>query len=219
MTVVEDGPDWLVLWLAPGTPVVTSPLAGGRDLRSAPLHERFTVPRIAVPRTWRGTGILKLVPPSAAYSIWLFWDATGRFLGWYGNLEAVHCRWSAVDLRVIDTVDHVLDIWVPAEEPPRWKDEDEFEVTTGLPGFWTTTEAAVIRAEGERLMSLARVRESPFDHRWTSFEPGPSWPLPALPESWDRPRTDCGVCHPSPSSQGWQTPHSRRAGPAAQAIQ
>lgn len=186
MTVVEEGPHWLVLWLAPGTPVVGSPLADGRDMREAPLEERFLLPRVAVPRIWRGTGILKLLPQSSPYSVWLFWAQDGRFLGWYGNLEDVQCRWSAGDLRVIDTVDHILDIWAPADEAPRWKDEDEFAVAAGLPGFWTTAEAAVIRAEGERLMSMAVARLSPFDQTWTAFQPDPSWPLPDLPADWNR---------------------------------
>ncbi len=187
MTVVEDGPDWLVLWLAPGTTVVGSPLTDGRDLREAPLHERFMLPRVAVQRLWRGTGILKLVPPSAAYSVWLFWAEDGRFLGWYGNLEEVHRRGYDGSVRVIDTVDHVLDVWVPADGPPRWKDEDEFEVTTGLPGFWTAVEATEIRAEGERLMDLASRGEPPFDHTWTAFQPDPSWPVPDLPADYDPP--------------------------------
>ncbi|MBA2554381.1 MAG: DUF402 domain-containing protein [Geodermatophilaceae bacterium] len=181
MTVVEDGPDWLVLWLAPGTPVVGSPLADGRDMREAPLRERFRLPRVAVPRLWRGTGILKLVPPSAPYSVWLFWAEDRRFLGWYGNLEDVHRRGYDGGVRVIDTVDHVLDVWVPSGEAPQWKDEDEFEVTTGLPGFWTEAEASVIRAQGAELVATAERGEAPFDHTWTSFVPDPSWPLPELP--------------------------------------
>lgn len=186
MTVVEDGPDWLVLWLAPGTPVIWSPLADGRDMRSAPLLERFTLPRRPVARTWRGTGILKLVPRAAAYSCWLFWNADGSFRGWYGNLEAIQSRWSDGDQRIIDTTDHVLDVWRPPGGPPVWKDEDEFAVTTGLPGFWSADEADVIRAEGERLMALAAAGDPPFDHTWTAFHPDPAWALPRLPEDWDR---------------------------------
>jgi hypothetical protein len=188
MTVVEDGLDWLVLWLAPGTPVVGSPLADGRDMREAPLAERFMLPRVAVPRTWRGTGILKLVPRSAPYSAWLFWQEDGTFLGWYGNLEDAHWRWSDGGLRIVDTVDHVLDVWVPAGGAPRWKDEDEFAVTTGLAGYWTAAQAAVIRAEGERLIALAQRGAPPFDRRWTAFRPDPSWPLLELASEWSRAR-------------------------------
>lgn len=188
MTVVEDGPDWLVLWLAPGTRVVASPLADGRDMREAPLHERFTLPRVAVPRRWHGSGILKLVPPAAPYSVWLFWDEDGTFLGWYGNLEDAHVRWSRDGWRVIDTVDHVLDIWVPAHEPPRWKDEDEFAVTTGMPGFWDAVQAKRIRAQAAALIDLAARGKPPFDHTWTGFRPDPAWPIPDLPDSWDASR-------------------------------
>jgi len=189
MTVVEDGPDWLVLWLAPGTSVVRGRLADGSDFRTLPVAERFLATRTAQIGPWRGTGILKLVPREpAAYSVWLFWNADGSFGGWYGNLEDVQCRWRVGELRVIDTADQVLDVWVPPDRTPVWKDEDEFDVTTGMPGYWTAAEATVIRAEGERLMSLARERLAPFDHTWTAFEPDPSWPLPDLPTTWNRPQ-------------------------------
>lgn len=189
MTVVEDGPEWLVLWLAPGTPVIWSPLADGRDIRQADLAERFELPRVTARRAWRGTGILKLVPRAAPYSVWLFWAEGGRFLLWYGNLEDVHRRDTGNGLRVVDTVDHVLDVVVPAGGAPEWKDEDEFAVVTGRPGFWDSAGAEVIRAQGESLMELAGRGVPPFDHTWTAFCPDPAWPVPELPVGWDVART------------------------------
>jgi len=184
MTVVEDGPDWLVLWLAPGTPVVWSPLTDGREVREAALAERFLLPRMLTERTWRGTGILKLVPPAAAYSVWLFWNDDGSFRGWYGNLEDVHHRWVDGSLGILDTSDHVLDVWCPPGGPPVWKDEDEFAVVTGLPGWWTEQEGTAIRTQGAALMAAARRGDPPFDHAWTDFRPDPDWPVPRLPADW-----------------------------------
>jgi hypothetical protein len=51
VTVVADGPDGLVLWLAPGTPLIRSSLADGRRFAEAPLHERYTTPVVRHPAT------------------------------------------------------------------------------------------------------------------------------------------------------------------------
>ena len=55
-TVVDDGPDGLLLWVAEGAPVERSHLADGRALRDAPLTERFTAPRRRRLDSWRGPG-------------------------------------------------------------------------------------------------------------------------------------------------------------------
>ncbi len=189
MTVVEDGPDWTVLWLPPGTPVTRGVLADGSDFRSLPVAERFVAPRHAEVAPWEGTGILKVVARvPAAYSVWLFWDAVGGFRGWYGNLEQVQDRWTRGAHRIVDTSDHALDVWCPPDRNPVWKDEDEFAVTTGMPAYWDAAEAAAIRAQGEALMAMARRGDPPFDHRWTGFRPDPSWPAPDLPADWAVPR-------------------------------
>lgn len=189
MTVVEDGPEWLVLWLAPRTPVVHGVLADGQDFRSLPVEQRFRVPRFAEVMPWRGPGILSVLPrvPSA-YAVWLFWNADGSFRGWYGNLEQPQTRWTSGDWRIVDTADHALDVWCPPDRRPVWKDEDELAAATGLPGYWNEAEAGAIRASGETLMALARRGTAPFDDRWIGFRPDPAWAAPQLPDDWDRPR-------------------------------
>jgi hypothetical protein len=181
VTVVADGPDGLVLWLAPGTPLIRSSLADGRRFAEAPLHERYTTPVVRHPATWHGTGILMIVPPSDAYSVWLFWDDAGAFLGWYGNLEDRHVRWPGG----VDTADHHLDVWVTPDRTCEWRDEDEFAVATGLPEYWTEQHVPAIRAVGEDLIERARAGEPPFDDRWLGFSPEESWPVPELPPGWD----------------------------------
>lgn len=189
MIVVEDRRDVLVLWLPPNTPVVRGRLAHGSDFRTLPVAERFQAPRFVEMASWEGPGILKLVPhPPEGYAVWLFWDTDGGFRGWYGNLEEPQRLWTRDDgIRVVDTADQVLDVWCPSDGPPVWKDEDEFAVTTGLPGYWNEVQAAAIRAEGETLMDRARRGAAPFDHSWASFRPDPGWALPRLPADWDRP--------------------------------
>lgn len=184
VTVVADDADGLVLWLAPGTPMIRSVLADGRRFADAPLHERYTTPVRSRPGEWGGTGIVMIVPPSAAYSVWLFWDAAGEFLGWYGNLEDRHARWSGG----IDTADQHLDVWITPDRTAEWRDEDEFAVATGLPGYWSERHVPQIRAVGEELMARARAGEPPFDGTWVDFTPDPDWLVPDLPDGWDAPR-------------------------------
>jgi hypothetical protein len=184
VTVVEDADDHLVLWLAGGTPMIRSGLADGRAFAEAPLHERYALPVARSAGVWSGTGIVMVVPPSGAYSVWLFWSADGAFLGWYGNLEEPHVRWSGG----LDTADQHLDVWVTPDRGCEWRDEDEFGVATDLPDYWTAGQVPAIRAEGERLIAWARAGEPPFDGRWVDFRPDPAWPVPELPTGWQAPR-------------------------------
>lgn len=55
-----------------------------------------------------------------------------------------------------------------------WKDEDEFAERTDHPLFWTSTEAARIRAAGERLIAEAQAGRFPFDGTWCGFRPDPA---------------------------------------------
>lgn len=184
VTVVADDEDGLVLWLAPRTPMIRSALADGRRFADAPLAERFTTPTVQAPGSWDGTGIVMIVPPSAPYSVWLFWNAAGEFLGWYGNLEDTHVRWSGG----VDTADQHLDVWVTPDRVCSWRDEDEFAVVTDHPEYWSERQVPAIRAMGEELMARAGAGQPPFDGAWVEFTPDPSWPVPELPAGWDAPR-------------------------------
>ena len=185
LTVVQDGPDFLVAWLAPGTPVVRPVLADGRDIRTVPLEERFRAPRKGVLSRWRGPGVLKVVPREGAYSVWLFWRPGGRFRGWYVNLEERHRRWA----RGLDTRDHVLDIWVPRNRRWAWKDEDELQAAIDH-GVVSAELAEAIREEGRRVVGLIERWRPPFSDGWERFTPDPSWPLPELPPAWGLPPED-----------------------------
>jgi hypothetical protein len=59
----------------------------------------------------------------------------------------------------------------------RWKDEDELEqaAAAGL------LDAAAVRAEAQRVLE-----EWPFPTGWEHWRPDPAWPVPQLPEGWDR---------------------------------
>jgi len=188
-TVVDDGHAGLVLWVPSGAPAMRRRLADGRELREAPLEERFTAPRGELePSPWQGNGIVMLVPPAEDWSVWWFFADDGAFRNWYGNLERRHERWRLeCGCGVVDTADHALDVVIDADRTCRWKDEDEFAVATDLPGFWTAEEAIGIRAAGERLIGLAEAGVFPFDGTWCDFRPDPAWPIPQLPAGWGRP--------------------------------
>jgi hypothetical protein len=179
MTVVADSADLLVAWLAGGTPIQRASLPDGSDIRSVGLAERFRVGRRPMPSIWHGTGILKLLPWGAAHSVWLFWDPGWSLRGWYVNLEAPHRRWR----RGVDTTDHVLDIWVTPDRRWEWKDEDEFAEAIAA-GRFAPSEAAAIRAEGERVIQIIDRWGPPFCDRWEDFRPDPAWPVPPMPADW-----------------------------------
>ena len=88
LRVVDDSGDWLVTYLAEGTPVAVPVLADGRGLREVPLEERWRHPA----RRASSDGaehLLMLFPRGRAFSLWLFRE-NGGFRGWYVNLEDAH---------------------------------------------------------------------------------------------------------------------------------
>ena len=193
-TVIADGPDELVLWITEGTATVREVHRDGRDLREASLAERATGPRRRVVGQWRSHGIYVRIPARpTGWAVWHFFEADGRFSGWYGNLEAAQIRRRTCrGTYLVDTADHALDVWVPRPDSPasplqpQWKDEDEFAAFTGLPHRWPAEQAPAIRAAGERFAALARAGAPPFDGCWTT-PPAETVAAAQLPPDWDLP--------------------------------
>jgi hypothetical protein len=167
---VSDDERGLLVWLPTGAGFACRLDSGG-----APAIEEYAAAPLQR-RTWADRDVLILHPPGAAHSVWWFFRE-GAFLGWYVNLEAVLARHPGG----IDVVDHHLDVVVDPDRTWRWKDEDDFEACIDRPGFWTTAEAALIRAEGSRVAARAEAGAFPFDGTWRDFRPDPAWPLPKLP--------------------------------------
>jgi hypothetical protein len=177
LTVVEDGPGWLVTHLPQDTVVAVPVLTDGRGLRDVPLDERWAHRRATALRPWHGSDLVMLFPREREFSLWLFREQ-GVFRGWYVNLEERHVRGE----HTIDTRDGILDLWVPAATgEPRWKDEDELAAAI-VQGRVTADEAARIRAEAERVAA-----ERPWPTGWEDFRRDPAWPAPELPDGWDAP--------------------------------
>ena len=176
MRVVRDDRDGLVAWLAPGTPVLRSVLADGRELRSVPPLEMFTAPRRLRRDRWHGAGVLRVAPSGAPWSVWLFWTDAWAFRGWYVNLEDVHAR----DQLGIVTQDHVLDLWVEPDRSVRWKDDDELSAAVEA-GRYSAADAAQFRDDARDVEAIIRAWRSPFCDDWPAWRPDPSWAVPVLP--------------------------------------
>jgi hypothetical protein len=144
--VVEPGPELLVTWIAPGTPIAFPD--GLEDGRLLPLDEW----NVGL-RTWHGEGRLELSPRGRRHAIRLFWDANTHFRGWYVNLQAPLSR-SALGF---DTMDWQLDLWIEPGGKVHWKDEDHL-VQALEHGLLTAEEARAAREEANRVLAEWRSR-------------------------------------------------------------
>jgi hypothetical protein len=179
-TVVADDDDGLLLWQPCGAPLVLYRDPDGRGLHDAPIDELIGAAHVH--GTFQYYNALMLHPPGESYSVWWLFADDG-FAGWYVNLEAPFQR-HAIG---IDTTDHALDLQVDPERQVSWKDEEEFVARTGHPWYWSSVEAATIRATAERLAATAAAGAYPFDGTHRDFQPDPAWGMPELPHGWNQP--------------------------------
>jgi hypothetical protein len=187
--VVAHDERGLVLWVPHGGPMALTMTEDGRGLRDMPFREWVTHPRRLVSRTWWGPNILMLAPPGAAHSVWWFWDARGRHVAWYINLEEPGVLWDDGAAAGLDNTDQDLDVWVWPDRSWQWKDEDEMAERLEHPEHYWVEDEAAVWAEGRRMIALAEAGEYPFDGTWVDFRPDPAWVMPdALPPGWDRNR-------------------------------
>ena len=166
-TVVQDDDDVLVLYMPEG-----SPLAMTNDFFGTP-HPWSGRDR------WGGPGVLQLQRPGEAYAVWHGQGAD--FRGWYVNFQAPFRR-SPLGF---DTLDNVLDIVIAPDGTWRWKDEEELDGWVAR-GRFTRDEVAEIRAEGARVAAELDAGSRWWDETWAAWEPDPVWPMPELPDGWDR---------------------------------
>lgn len=173
--LADDGME-LLGWLPAGTEIVGTRLTDGRQVRDAPLGQRFSLPRMRVRDHWRDCSTLRRIREDEWSSVWWFFDASGTFLAWYVNLEIPLGRGSYGPERI----DGALDVVVEPNGRWSWKDEDEAHEAV-LAGRLTSAQLDRLRAEGERLIERAESGAFPFDGTWTGFRPDPGWPAPRMP--------------------------------------
>lgn len=173
-TVVGQTGRRVVVAIAPGTPVKWPP-----GLR-VPIQDLAAGCWSHVDARWYGTRLI-VAEFGAAHSVYVMWGPDGEFIGWYVNLEE---PWRKSPLG-FDTTDHLLDIWIDPDRSWRWKDEDHLTEAVEV-GLFTHEQAKEIRAEGERVIERIEAWSAPFDEGWENWSPNPEWPLPQVPDGWDR---------------------------------
>lgn len=150
-------------------------------LHAEPLATRYTKPRTVRRDHWSGAGVLKLARPGEPWSVWLFWYPDWRFKNWYVNLEEPRVRWDGG----VDSEDHFLDISVRPDRSWQWHDEDEFAQAQRA-GLMGPRQARRVREAGDAAVEVIRSWGPPFADGWPGWRPDPAWPIPALPDNWDR---------------------------------
>lgn len=195
MRVIEDSPAGAVLWMAGGTETTDTKIVGWEDSNphDVPLTARFrplaeAPRRINAPGSWRGLGVLKIVPPSVPFSVWVLLKPAVEGAGagsistlWYVNLEATHRRTDDA----LYTSDHILDITFPVDTEPLhttsghtvderaqlnpngavFKDVDELAAAANY-GAWPRIWSDIIRGNGSELLDHLGDFAWAFDPKW-----------------------------------------------------
>jgi Protein of unknown function (DUF402) len=172
--LLEETPDRVVTATVPGAQcrMLTGPRS---DIMSALSAGRERTEYIA----WSITRVAWITPFESAYALGLFWnDASDRFIGYYVNLQEP-VRRSPFGF---DSLDYALDIVIEPDGSWRWKDEDELEDAVNQ-GVFTASEAAAIRAQGERVIADIPTL---LPTGWEDWRPDPTWPPLLLPAGWDQ---------------------------------
>ena len=173
MTVIEDSPGRLVLYLAEGTRYKLrrfDPSAGFR----LPIGDWTLSDDL-----WR-VDLIRIMRDGDDHAYLGFWSEDGTFSRWYINMEQ-HYRRTSIG---IDFVDHFLDVVIDGNLTGwRWKDEDELAAAAST-GLITRQAADAIRAEGRRAITRLKAHAPPFNEGWEKWKPNPEWSISELPSTW-----------------------------------
>lgn len=185
LTVVDDTPERMLLWMPCGTrrkvPMTppSRPDPTTLDERLIELLDRRDW--VHVDHEWEVSS-LWILRPRDWHAVWVSWLPNGDHYGWYVNLQRPMRR-TAIG---IEAMDLMLDVVVEPDLTWRWKDDDQFEEILRRSVFDDITGARV-RREANDVIRRVEQRAEPFDQDWPAWRPDSSWPLPTLPEGWDDP--------------------------------
>jgi hypothetical protein len=174
VTVVQDTPDLIALYLCPGT---HWKLPDGENFLSLLRAGEWRLRDVIA-----ASGSLFLIPPGEAFAIRTMGGLGKRGLdGWYVNLQEP-VRRTALGF---DFMDHALDIVVaPDLSEWRWHDEDKLREAQELDLF-SARLVSHIRATGERIVEQIEARSFSIINGWDKWLPPPEWPAPDLPSGWE----------------------------------
>jgi hypothetical protein len=172
--VVEHAADQITLFIPVGTRWF-APVRDGRRLKipepGFELMQRANEDAHVLSFAWPGTFAAALLVFRSDWSP----------LHWYVNLEEP-LRRTAIGF---DTLDRQLDVILGFDGAWRWKDEDELTESIRR-GTLRPSDELKLRAAAERTVDRIVGREPPFDREWTAWRPDPRWPIPELPDGWQR---------------------------------
>jgi hypothetical protein len=162
VVVVEDSPDQLVTYIAPGTkfglPAGNWPSPDGKH----PWHDKAS---------WSGHGCLMVQRPGDHHAVWHFWTGPDRdFACWYINLQTAFRRTADG----YDTQDLELDIVVTPEGSWTVKDQDLLADRV-REGRYTAELSEWIMRLGDELAGRLEAGERWWDPRWAEWAPDPAW--------------------------------------------
>ena len=171
LIVVEDAPELLVTYTAPGAPFSFPPGRFPTSTGRNPYHGRTH---------WEGNGMLALHRPGEWHAINVFWHGSEReFSGWYVNIQEPFRRTESG----FDTQDLELDIWIPNRGPWEWKDAELLDLRVAE-GRYTREQVELVRTEGDRIAAELDAGRHWWDAAWAQWAPDPAWPVPAFPAGY-----------------------------------
>jgi hypothetical protein len=160
--VVEDSPDQLVTYIAPGAEMGFVPGEWPTPDGRHPWYGRGA---------WSGHGCLMVQRPGHHHAIWHFWtEPRRRFVCWYLNLQTAFVRTSLG----YDTQDLELDIVVNADGSTVLKDEELLDQRIA-DGRWSPELVGWIRSYGATLWERLRSDGMWWDPSWADWTPPPEW--------------------------------------------
>jgi hypothetical protein len=174
VTVVQDTPDLIVLYLCAGT---RWKLPEGEDFLGLLQVGDWQLRDIVT-----AGSCLYLIPPGEAYAVRTM-GGLGRqeIAGWYVNLQEP-VRRTALGF---DFMDHALDVVVaPDLSEWRWHDEDELREAQEM-GLFSVRLVRQIRATGERIVEQIKTKSFSVINGWDKWLPPPEWPIPDLSADWE----------------------------------
>ena len=184
VVVVEHTPNRLVHWCPAGTrwkvpqtpPTRERPVLRGERFAESLLRGDWILGH----SEWRLPS-LEFVERGENYAVRVTWAPDGEeFWGWYVNIQEPFRE----TRRGIQMMDLMLDLVIRDDHTWLWKDEDEVALFVER-GLFNESLVEELRHAGTKAMRLHDERSGPFESRWATWRPDPTWAIPGLPDRWD----------------------------------